>query len=85
MSTVRVYGSRSCAAHARSGRAAVVCDDPRVFVPEGFEPPAGPVTEHFVIEPLGPQHNERDYEAWSSSIEHIRATPDSRTAAGPAR
>ena len=52
-----------------------LCDDPRVFVPEGFEPPTGLATEHFVIEPLGPQHNERDYEAWSSSIEHIRATP----------
>jgi hypothetical protein len=46
-----------------------------VFVPEGFEPPAGLATEHFVLEPLGPQHNERDHEAWSSSIEHIRATP----------
>ena len=29
----------------------------------------------FLLEPLGPQHNEDDYEAWSSSIEHIRATP----------
>jgi hypothetical protein len=28
-----------------------------------------------VLEPLGPQHNEADYAAWSSSIEHIRATP----------
>src|SRR4029077_1431397 len=24
---------------------------------------------------LGPEHNERDHEAWSSSIEHIRASP----------
>jgi hypothetical protein len=32
-------------------------------------------TECFVLEPLGPEHNERDYEAWSSSLEHIRATP----------
>ena len=28
-----------------------------------------------MLEPLGPQHNEADYAAWSSSIEHIRATP----------
>ena len=29
----------------------------------------------FVLEPLGPTHNESDYHAWSSSREHIRATP----------
>jgi hypothetical protein len=28
-----------------------------------------------VLEPLGPQHNEADHAAWTSSIEHIRATP----------
>ena len=27
------------------------------------------------MEPLGPEHNERDHEAWMSSIEHIRSTP----------
>jgi hypothetical protein len=46
-----------------------------MFVPDGFAPPAGIATERFLLEPLGPQHNESDYEAWSSSIEHIRATP----------
>lgn len=45
------------------------------FVPEGFEPPAGLVAGGLVLEPLGPQHNEADFAAWSSSIEHIRATP----------
>jgi hypothetical protein len=45
------------------------------FVPDDFEPPAGLVTPDFVLEPLGPQHNERDYAAWTSSIEHILATP----------
>jgi len=25
--------------------------------------------------PLGPEHNEADYAAWTSSIDHIRATP----------
>jgi hypothetical protein len=28
-----------------------------------------------VLRPLGPEHNERDHAAWSSSIDHIRATP----------
>lgn len=45
------------------------------FVPPGFEPPTSLVTEHFRLEPLGPQHNEADHAAWMSSVEHIRATP----------
>ncbi len=45
------------------------------FVPEGFRVPAGLVTDAFVLEPLEPGHNERDYAAWSSSIDHIRSTP----------
>lgn len=45
------------------------------FVPPGFVPPSPPRTPSFVLEPLGPQHNELDYAAWTSSIEHIRATP----------
>lgn len=35
-------------------------------------------TEHFVLVPLGPQHNEADHRAWMGSIEHIRATPGFR-------
>lgn len=45
------------------------------FVPAGFEPPAPIATERFRLEPLGPQHNESDLAAWTSSIEHIRSTP----------
>lgn len=45
------------------------------FVPEDFEPPRSLVTDRFRLEPLGPQHNEADLAAWSSSVEHIRATP----------
>jgi RimJ/RimL family protein N-acetyltransferase len=45
------------------------------FVPDDFEPPLGLATDDFSLEPLGPQHNDEDYAAWSSSIEHIRATP----------
>lgn len=28
-----------------------------------------------MLEPLGPEHNARDHAAWSSSIDHIHATP----------
>jgi hypothetical protein len=45
------------------------------FVPPGFDPPTSLVTADFVLEPLGPQHNESDHAAWTSSISHIRATP----------
>lgn len=45
------------------------------FVPEGFAPPSTPVLGELRLEPLGPQHNEGDYAAWTSSIEHIRSTP----------
>lgn len=45
------------------------------FVPDDFQPPAELVADRFLLEPLGPQHNEPDHAAWSSSIEHIRATP----------
>ena len=34
-----------------------------------------PATEQFRLEPLGPQHNDSDYEAWSSSVEHVHMTP----------
>jgi hypothetical protein len=47
----------------------------RPFVPRDFEVPLGLATQQFVLEPLGPEHNERDYEAWTSSMEHIHATP----------
>jgi hypothetical protein len=45
------------------------------FVPPEFVVPLELSTEQFRLEPLGPQHNEPDYAAWSSSLEHIRATP----------
>jgi hypothetical protein len=45
------------------------------FVPPDFEVPLGLRTSEFVLEPLGPSHNEQDYEAWTSSIEHIAGTP----------
>lgn len=45
------------------------------FVPPDFEAPQALETPLFRLEPLGPQHNESDYAAWKSSIEHIRETP----------
>jgi hypothetical protein len=45
------------------------------FVPPEFEPPAGLSDPRFVLEPLGPRHNDRDYAAWTSSMDHVRATP----------
>jgi hypothetical protein len=47
----------------------------RPFVPAAFAVPAGLETPSFRLEPLGPQHNESDHAAWTSSIGHIRATP----------
>jgi RimJ/RimL family protein N-acetyltransferase len=45
------------------------------FVPPDFEVPLGIETSEFVLEPLGPEHNDRDYEAWTTSLDHIAATP----------
>ena len=45
------------------------------FVPPDFDVPLGLETPQFVLEPLGPEHNERDYDAWTSSMEHIHSTP----------
>ena len=45
------------------------------FVPEDFDPPTRLETDRFVLVPLGVEHNERDHDAWMSSIDHIHATP----------
>ncbi|MBJ7336913.1 hypothetical protein [Mycolicibacterium sp.] len=45
------------------------------FVPANFEVPRELRTERFRLEPLGPQHNERDLAAWMSSIGHIQSSP----------
>jgi hypothetical protein len=54
----------------------MVRDMPSRFVPEDFEPPEPPAHDDFVLEPLGPEHNERDHAAWTSSVDHIRRTPE---------
>jgi len=45
------------------------------FVLPDFEVPLGFESSEFVVEPLGPEHNEQDYDAWTSSMEHIAETP----------
>src|SRR6476469_6270971 len=84
--TWAITPEESSATNARSGRmttpSATVgygsCEDApmveRPFVPSGFVVPLALATEQFRLEPLGPQHNDSDYEAWSSSVEHIHMT-----------
>jgi hypothetical protein len=45
------------------------------FVSDSFEVPISFEGPGFRLEPLSPEHNERDHEAWMSSIDHIRSTP----------
>jgi hypothetical protein len=46
-----------------------------LFVPQEFVVSLRLETPQLVLEPLGPQHNDADYAAWSSSMEHIHGTP----------
>ena len=48
---------------------------PPPFVPEDFQPPLRYEVGGFLLEPLGPEHNEADHAAWMGSIPHIHATP----------
>lgn len=50
-------------------------DPVKPFVLADLEPPAGLDHPQFRLRPLGPEHNEQDYAAWTSSMEHIRSTP----------
>jgi hypothetical protein len=45
------------------------------FLPADFAVPLPPPHPRFVFEVLGPEHNESDLAAWSSSIEQIRSSP----------
>lgn len=56
---------------------------PIAFVPAEFEPPNGMAGGRFVLEPLGPQHNRSDYEAWTSSVAQIKATPGFEASSWP--
>ena len=52
-------------------------DEPEatMFVPATFVVPTSFVGNGVRLVPLGPEHNAADYAAWTSSIDHIRATP----------
>lgn len=49
--------------------------DAATFVPATFAPPETMVGDGYRLEPLGPEHNERDYAAWMSSVEFIHTLP----------
>jgi len=46
------------------------------LVPPYFPFPAGHECAGDRLEPLGPEHNESDYAAWTSSVDHIRSLPE---------
>jgi len=48
---------------------------PPSFVPPDFAVPVGLAGPGFALVPLTEAHNERDYAAWTSSADHIHATP----------
>ncbi len=45
--------------------------------PDDFEVPLESATDRLRLERLGPEHNERDHEAWTPSITRIRVAPGS--------
>ena len=45
------------------------------FVPSEFHVPTRLTAPQFSLEPLDPEHNQADHAAWTSSIDHIHATP----------
>lgn len=42
------------------------------FLPPAFAPPSRVETAEFVLVPLTPEHNERDYDAWATSVPELR-------------
>jgi hypothetical protein len=49
--------------------------EPSAFVSSDFDPPIHLTVGQFRLEPIGPEHNERDHVAWTSSMDHIRRSP----------
>ncbi|MCX6591661.1 MAG: twin-arginine translocation pathway signal protein [Acidobacteria bacterium] len=47
---------------------------PAQFVPAAFQPPASYETAQFVLVPLGPGLEKLDFDAYMSSIDHLKAT-----------
>lgn len=57
---------------------------PTDFIPPDFVVPTDVTFGSLRLVPLGPEHNAADYVAWTSSLEHIRATPGFAEGAWPA-
>ena len=53
------------------------------FVPAGFVLPTPIATTEFRLALLGPEHNESDYAAWTSSMDFIRGLPGWATSRWP--
>jgi hypothetical protein len=49
--------------------------DLQPIVPASFAVPDELVTANTMLRRLGPEHNVSDYAAWTSSMDHVRATP----------
>ena len=49
--------------------------DMESFLGESVVVPAPLRTPRFTFEVLGPAHDVQDHDAWTGSIEHVRATP----------
>jgi hypothetical protein len=45
------------------------------LVPDDFDVPRDTRFAQFVLKPLGPEFNDADHAAWTSSIQHIQSTP----------
>jgi hypothetical protein len=48
------------------------------FVPRDFDVPRRLETPQFVLEPLGPEHNDQDYDAWTSAVSAPPRTTNGR-------
>lgn len=53
------------------------------LVPDGFVPPTPVETDEFRLALLGPEYNESDYSAWTSSMDFIRSLPGWGTSSWP--
>lgn len=53
------------------------------FVPADFVPPPPVTTDRFRLALLGPEYNESDYAAWTSSMDFIRSLPGWGTSSWP--
>ena len=48
----------------------------RPLVPADFAVPVRHECAGYLLVPLGPEHNEPDHRAWTSSVDHIRSLPE---------